>query len=884
VDDPSRVTTFLFTDIEGSTRLWEQEPERMREALARHDLVGRDAVTAHRGVLVKTTGDGLHAAFDDPCDALAAALAIQRGLADPAATGGLALSVRAGIHGGVVERRDHDFFGTPVNRAARIMAIANGGQTLVSQAVAGLVAGRLPPDVSLRDLGSVRLRDLSGSEHVFQLEHPGLRRDFPALRSLESTPNNLPLQLTTFVGREREVGEVHRLLRTNRLVTLFGTGGLGKTRLALQAAAAALVDYPDGVWFVDLAPIADPRLVPQAVASVLGVHEDASRPVADALARFVRERALLVVLDNCEHVADACARLVANLLQASTRLVVLATSRETLRVRGETTYPVPALAVPEPGAPLDPAAAQRYAAMRLFSDRAQAVHPAFAVTERNGPVIAEICRRLDGIPLAIELAAARLRSLPLETIAAKLGDAFRLLSGGDRTALPRQQTLRALIDWSHDLLTPAERALFRRLAVFAGGWSLEAAEDVCADETLAADDVLDLLSSLVDKSLVNADVAGARYRLLDTVRQYAEAKLRESGEEDATRARHVRCYLALAEAARPMLAGPEQGTWLARLDRDRGNILAAHAACARIPGGPASALRLADVLMLYWINRGLLELGHATTLQALGGSDPAVRDVQRSRTLRSAGQLAMMMGRYGEARPLLEESLAIARENGDMAAVAGSLLPLSNVLLGLADVEGARVLAEESLAHGKASGSTTRIAAAMTQLAQLHVVQGDTEGAEPLYREALRLTESLGDRENIAVSQLNLAMLDVSKGDRMAARERLLQVIAIAREVGSKRTALSAIEVAAGLAAHCGDAERGASLLGSAEAQAEEIRLTRDPGDEAFAAPVIRALRTGLGDERFDRLRAAGRQRPFAEAVDAAAAWLASMSPSVDAG
>jgi len=371
---------------------------------------------------------------------------MQEMLADPAATNGIALRVRCGLHAGRAERRDNDFFGSVVNRAARISNAAHGGQILLSQAVAVLVAHRLPDGVTLHDLGQVRLRDLASPERVYQVIHAKLREKFPALRTLEATPNNLSQQLTSFVGRKRELDDVRTLLRNTRLLTLFGAGGIGKTRLSQQLAAEVLDDFPDGVWFVELAPLSDPRLVPQSVAFVLGVKEEAARPVVEALIKFIKDRRLLLVLDNCEHLVQACAELVTQLLQSGPHLKVLASSREYLRVAGETSYPVPALAVPDPAKAIKLPAFTQYEAVLLFIDRAVAVQPAFQLTDQNAFAVADICQRLDGIPLAIELAAARVRTLSVEMIAARLGDRFRLLAGGNRTALPRQQTLRALID------------------------------------------------------------------------------------------------------------------------------------------------------------------------------------------------------------------------------------------------------------------------------------------------------------------------------------------------------------------------------------------------------------------------------------------------------
>ncbi len=467
--DPSAVTTYLFTDIEGSTGHWEREPERMAAALAQHDAIAHARVTANGGTVVKTTGDGIHAVFADPLGAVRAAVALQLALADADATGGIPLRVRCGLHAGVDARRDNDYYGNAVNRAARVMSAAHGGQILVSQAVAALVAGRLPDEISLLDLGQVRLRGLAEPEQVCQVVHPSLPRQFPALRSLAETPHNLPQQLTSFVARERERAEVASQLGETRLLTLLGGGGFGKTRLSLQVAADVLDAYPDGVWLVELAPVGDPRLVPQAVASALGVKEDPGYPVLDALRKFARERRFLLVLDNCEHVVHACADLARQLLEAAPGVTILASSREPLNIRGERAYPLRAADGARTRAGAARGRDRRIFAPCSFSPTARRRRSRRSTSPTTTPrAVAAICHRLDGIPLALELAAARMRSMPVERIAERLSDRFRLLTSGDRTALPRQQTLRALIDWSYDLLDERERMLFRRLAVFAG--------------------------------------------------------------------------------------------------------------------------------------------------------------------------------------------------------------------------------------------------------------------------------------------------------------------------------------------------------------------------------------------------------------------------------
>jgi predicted ATPase/class 3 adenylate cyclase len=875
VHDRPAVTTYLFTDIEGSTRLWETEPDKMRPALARHDAIVRTSVEGNRGTVVKMSGDGVHAVFADPLDAVRATLELQRTLVElEPTTERVALQVRCGMHAGVDERRDNDFFGSGVNRAARIMSVAHGGQVLLSQAVAALVGDRLPDGVSLLDLGSVRLRDLANPERVYQVVHPQLRQVFPALRSLEARPNNLPQQVSSFVGRERELADIRNQLGNTRLLTLFGAGGLGKTRLSLQVAAEVLDDYSDGVWLVDLAPMTDERLVPQAAASVLGVKEEAGRPVLEALVKYVSDRKLLLILDNCEHLLNACAELATQLLRSGPHLKILASSRQPLHVAGETTYHVPSLSVPEPLATVTIQALAQYEAVRLFVDRARAVQPSFQITDTNSRVVVDVCHCLDGIPLAIELAAARVRALSVNEIAARLNDRFRLLTSGDRTALPRQQTLRASIDWSYALLTDDERALLRRLAVFAGGWTVHAAEAIGAAGAVAKADVLDLLTNLVEKSLVKSDASGARYRLLETMRQYAQERLDESGERDRACDNHLRFYLEFAERAWPELVGPNQGTWLKQLDLERDNILAAHALCDHANCGAEFGLRLASSVKRYWLNRGLLGLGHRVTVEALSRPGANERSAVRCRALFDAGQLGSFMGRYGEAQKYLEESLSIAREIGDQRRIAMVLQPLGIVHHGQGNLATARGYFEEALALAQGLGNKREIAAALNALAQLHRVQGAPDMAEPLYENAVTLAHELGDRESIAIGLLNLTMVSIGRCAIDRARGTLLEALTIADEIGSRRTGQSALEVGAGLAACCEEWRRATRLYGAAEKQTAQTGLRRDPADEAFLAPLMARTREALGATEFFAAESAGSTLSYEEALSEVREWL----------
>ena len=544
---PTGTVTFLFTDLEGSTRLWEEHPDAMRVVLSRHDEILRNAVTAHAGHVVKSTGDGVHAVFATAYDAVTAAIAAQLALTREPWPEDVPVKVRMGLHTGEAELREGDYYGSTTNRAARLMAVAHGGQILCTLATLGLVRDDLPAGAKFVDLGEHGLRDLAYPERVFQIVHPDLPRDFPLLRSIGAYPTNLPQQLTTFVGREDEIAEVAEALKQSRVVTLTGVGGVGKTRLALHVAAAVLPRFPDGAWVSELGPVRDAAAIPEVVATAIGAPPPQGRSVVAGLLDYLQEKQLLLVLDNCEHVIAAVADIVREIAQRCPRVAILATSREGLGVAGERLVVVGSLRVAAEGAVLE--AALNSDAVRLFEQRAAAVRADFTVDEANVGAVLEICRRLDGIPLAIELAAARIRALAPAEIAQRLGERFRLLTGGSRTAVERHQTLRAAVDWSYDLLDERERTVLRRLAAFAGGFDLEAAEAVTAGDGVDPIDVVDRLEELVEKSLTVASGGGpiTRYRLLETIRQYAQERLEEAGESDVIRGRHARYFLTLAE-------------------------------------------------------------------------------------------------------------------------------------------------------------------------------------------------------------------------------------------------------------------------------------------------------------------------------------------------
>ncbi len=836
LDLPSGVVTFLFTDIEGSTRLWETEATRMADALARHDELCRATVETHGGRLIKMIGDGLHAVFRDPAAAIRTVLDLQRGMATIGSDCGIAFKMRCGLHTGEAQERDGDYFGSAVNRAARIMSAAHGGQVLLSQRVVDLVNAR-DEGVEFTHLGRVRLRDLAGAEDVWQLSHGDLPRMFPALRSLDSTPNNLPLQLTSFIGREREIAAIRAHLDKTRLLTLTGSGGCGKTRLALHMAAEVLDTYPDGVWLVELAALADQELLPQTVAVVLGLREEPGRPFTQTLTDFLKSRRLLLVLDNAEHLLAACAKLAGAVLSQCPQVVLLVSSREGLGIAGEVTFRVPSLSLPDPARDISPESLLPFESVRLFIERAQSHSPQFAISLRNAPALASVCCRLDGIPLALELAAARIRSMSLEEINKRLDQRFRLLTGGSRTALPRQQTLRWLIDWSYDLLQPAEQALLCRLAIFAGGWTLEAAEQVCMGDGVDSVDMLDLHASLADKSLVMAEERGGtmRYRLLETVRQYARDRLFESGQGESWRDRHLNHFLSLAEEAEPKLTGADQQAWLDRLDVEHDNLRAAMTWSSSSDDSVDRQLRLAGAFWRFWSVRGYMVEGRArlAELMASSSSDRAAH----AKALNGAGVLAWQQGDYPAAKAHYEECLALRRVLGDRRGVSASLNNLGAVAQSRGESLAAKSLYEESLVLKRELGDRRGIASSLSNLASVTFDLGDYATGRTLSEESLEIFRALGDRQSISASLTNMGLMATHLRDFSSAKALFEESFAIRRELGDQWGIAASLNDLGHVACEQGD------LAGACDLHERSMTMYRELGDprgiveslEAFA-------------------------------------------------
>ncbi len=705
---PSGTVTFLLTDVEASTQAWQADSASAGAAVARHEEILAGAVAAHHGFrpVEQGEGDSVVAAFARATDAVAAAVDAQLALARELWPTEEPVRVRMALHTGEAEAHEGRYAGSTIIRTARLRGVAHGDQTVVSRATAELVSDALPPGVALVDLGSHRLRDLTRAEHVFQVTHPDLRASFPPLRSLDRVANNLPAQLTTFIGREPELAQVERLLASVRLLTLTGAGGCGKTRLAAHAAASVADSYPGGVWWVELAPLGPGSAVSTAVLSALGLREQPSRSALDQLAdHFGAERAL-VVADNCEHLLDSVVELLEPLLGRSPELTVLATSRESLGVAGETTWRVPPLALPTAG-PSSPEALTAYDAVALFVERARQARPNFAVTNDNAPAVAEICTRLDGIPLAIELAAARVRVLSPEGIRAGLDDRFRLLTGGSRRGMARQQTLAASVEWSYDLLAEAERTMLRRLSVFAGGFTLDGAEAVCSGEGIERLQVLDLVTSLVDKSLVVADDdrPQTRYRLLETIRQFALSRLETSGDAEAIRDRHLAVQLGLAgEADRRLLSDDE---FTARQEPEHDNLRSAlEWALAR--DDLQAAIQLLIGLGNLWLSRGLLREALVWFDRVLDHPDVATAPTYY-RILWARAMIALIDGQPDPTLFMAGDLAEQARKAGDDTYVARCLSVHGTVQLMVDPAAGEKILRDGVTLADKAADPFSKI-------------------------------------------------------------------------------------------------------------------------------------------------------------------------------
>ena len=841
---PMGTITLLFTDIEGSTRLLQHVGERYASLLEACRSLLRAAFLQFHGHEVDTQGDAFFVAFARATDAVAAAVAGQRAIFTYAWPEGVMVRVRMGLHTGEPQRSAEGYVGLDVHHAARIMSAGHGGQVLLSQTTRDLVEHALPEGVSLRDVGAHRLKDLQHPSQLFQLAIAGLPADFPLLKTLDSSPNNLPLQPTPFIGREREVDAVGQLLLREdvHLVTLTGPGGVGKTRLALQVAAEVSEHFTDGTWFVSLAPISDPDLVIPTITQTLGLREARDHSPLEHLKGSLHEKKTLLLLDNFEQVVSA-AMLIADLLTICPRLKVLVTSREGLHVRAEREFPVPALALPDAKRLPDLMALSQYEAVALFIERAQAVKPDFQVTNANAPAVAEICVRLDGLPLAIELAAARIKLFPPQALLIRLGQRLPLLTRSARDVPARQQTLRKTIQWSYDLLTAQEQSLFRRLSIFAGGCSWQAVEAVSVafgDETSL---VLDAVASLIDKNLLQQTVQEGeeiRITMLETIREYGLEALSSSGEMETTRQAHAAYYYTLAEEAAPQLKGPQQAEWLERLGREHDNLRATMEwSLEPEQAGPRleMAFQLGEALEDFWGVRGFYSEGRTFLEQALARSEGVATSV-RARALRTVADFTAAQGDFDRVKALWQESLVLYRELGDTRGVASCLQGLSWIAQRKGNnIAAGRSLLEESLALYREVGDKEAIAWLLENLADVASTQGDYSTGCALFEESLALFRELGNKRGIAVclSQSSL-WLAFSRGDQVTIHARLEESLTLYRELGDKNGMAFYCWISGWVALSQGDTVTAHALI------EQSLALFREMGDRWHAIWPIASL------------------------------------------
>jgi predicted ATPase/class 3 adenylate cyclase len=922
---PSGTVTFLFSDIEGSTRLWEKFPQEMRPVVERHDRYLYEAILSNNGKIVKTTGDGFHAVFETAVGAVQAALLAQENLtADewpelPSEK----LSVRMGVYTGEASVRTGDYYGTAVNRAARLMAAGHGGQILLSATTASLLGEEPLGGAHLVDLGEHRLKDLIRPEHIFQLTHPSLLSHFPPIFTIDKYPNNLPVQLTSYIGRERELAESKRLLASTRLLTLIGPGGTGKTRLSLQLAADLLVavesPFPNGVWLAEFAPVGDPELVVETVASIFNLRRQSNSPaLIELITQYLKGKQLLLLMDNCEHLIEACAVLADYLLRSCPGIKIIASSRETLGISGETIFSVPSLALPE-SADHSLEELLRFEAVQLFVERAEAAQPKFSLTEQNATAVIRICRRLDGIPLALELAAARIKVFNAEQIASRLDDRFRLLTGGSRMALPRQQTLGALIDWSYDLLSDDEQELFRRLSVFAGGWSFEAAESICPHL-----DVLNLLTNLVNKSLVivNEQAGENRYHFLETIRQYARDRLMNAGETVEARDRHLDYFLDLTSDNDTKIFFTDSLEsaiqWLDRLDLDYENIRAAVE--WGIPNRPVDALLLVGNMHFYIGVRASPREGERWLQQALEAVEalPTTEDQQELEKRKRAiargwigmGQLIITLGESIRASAAFDIGIPLARTLDDQLPLAIALFFKSSAAFFMNDIDSALAAVKEAHALAEEAGDQRWKAIAMASsswyasspkyqkkhaqgtdepyskfikglspLLSMELVlmtgfeariKGDFETARSFLEQSLQYSPLYRSRPYEAMTRSELGHISRQSGDYQTAKEIYRQTILSWKDMGHRAAIANQLECFAFIARVEEDSQRAVLLLGAAEALREEVDSIMTDFEQVEYDREVSLLREQVGERAFEKWWVEGRNITMDEAIELA--------------
>jgi predicted ATPase/class 3 adenylate cyclase len=871
---PTGTVTFLFTDIEGSTRLLRRLGEAYAPLQDEHASIMRDAIALGRGVEIRTEGDAFFAVFPTPSGAVRAAVTAQRGLASHPWPDGSEVRVRMGMHSGDGVLGGDDYVGIDVNRAARIAATGHGGQIVMSEPTRALLVDSLPEGVAFRDLGVHRLKDFDRAEHLHDLAIDGLDTDFPALRSLDARRTNLPTLRSSFIGRATEIVEVDRLLDGARLLTLTGPGGTGKTRLALQVAWERLDRHPDGVFFIDLAPVSDPTLVTAEIARALRVRAATGEDLADALIEHLRDHEFLLVLDNLEQLIEAGPS-IGTLLDSAPKLTVLVTSRIPLRLSGEQEYPVPPLTIPDADHLAD-ASWRSYESVELFTQRAAAVRPGLRITDADGPAVVKIVERLDGLPLALELASSRLRVLDLESLAERIERRLPLLTGGARDLPERQRTLASTIEWSYDLLGPRERRLFARLSVFAGGWTLEGAEAICGDDL----DPLDGLAELVDASLVRRTQLAdgtLRFTMLETIREYAADRL-ASGDEPERHALervHSAYFRDLAEEAEPFLTSERQATWLATLERELDNLRAVLDRADRDPDAQdiEDGLRIAGAIWRFWQQRGRLPEGRARLERMLARPEAQRRDAVRARALGAFGSIVYWQGDQERVLAPYQEAVDIAREIGDRRLLANALLNRSFVQDFSPGALDHRVrLLRESLEVADDDDVFLQ-GQIWSALGYLQMFLGDIAGASESAGRALPLQRESGDRFALVETLISLAGLAFFRADIDEVRRRLGEATALVTDGTSpfNVNVFALLLPYARIANEEGRHAVAARLVGAYNRVEDDYDLHIPDIGIAFLGDPKQAANEALGDDAYERAWTSGYALSLAEMLTLAA-------------
>ena len=869
---PSGIVTFLFTDIEGSTRLAQEFHDSYVDILTKHDNILKEAIELNNGFIFKKVGDAFCSSFENASDAVNAAVEIQRRLSENHSKE-FDVKVRIGIHTGNAEYVNEDYAGyVTLSRVHRIMSVAHGGQVIITAEVYDSVKELQEGKISFRDFGKRKLKDIVIPEHIYQIVSQEIHSDFPPLKSLDARLNNLPIQLSNFIGREKEIEDIRKLFSGTRLLTLIGFGGTGKTRLSIHIASNLIDEFANGVWFVELAQLSEPTYILQEIASVLSIANDKKRDLFDVVTDFLRAKEVLLILDNCEHLILECARIVEGLLEQCPKLKIVITSRESLRIFGETIYQVPALSLPDIKKDITVDSLTRNESAKLFTDRAIAVRNDFKITDVNARSVAELCFQLDGIPLAIELAAARVKVLPVEKILERLSDRFKLLTGGKRNQLPRQQTLRALIDWSYDLLSEQEKLLCMRLSVFTGGWTLEAAEKVCPDDELDESDILDLLGSLTDKSLVKVFESdqNLRHSMLETIKQYGNEKLTESGKKNSIQLNKFNFFYQLAEDSESGLTGTEQREWIKRITSEYDNIRD----CLKWSqeNDPVCFLKMCVALGKFWELRSNFTEGLEYFQKSLERNENA-EPLFKAKAIYWTGFFLINQGKYMEAKKYLNQCLEMFRLLGYQNGVAISLLSLGTLSVFESDYKNLKEVSDESLKvsyllnnrsyiarnlqniglglmqqskHNEARekleeclsiyreiNDSVQLAKAIGNIGALEYLSGNYEKAIAAFEESLRIRNELGDRQGIGIALNNLGSVAYMQKDFERSEQFLEESVEIMKELGDRRVYVTPVNTLGSIANDRGDFPRAIRMF------TESMLVSNEIGDKYTMAKSL---------------------------------------------